>query len=106
MSDEEHRRPKRLSSTTKQRMLIDYLKDGTVPEGFYVHVQKDGIIQFRRKKEKKPNNNIISMKDAVEAKIKRYEQRIASLRAQQESEESEQTKGDYTNTDPELDEFI
>ena len=83
-------KPKRLSATTKQRMLVDYLKDGSVPEGFYVHVQKNGIIQFRRKKEKKPPKNIISMKEDVQAKIKRYEQRIASLQAQAEQVEQEE----------------
>ena len=96
-------KPKRLSATQKQRMLVDYLKDGSVPEGFYVHVQKNGIIQFRRKKEKKPNTNIISMKESVQAKIERYQQRIASLQAQAEQaeqEEAERTAG------LETDEFI
>ena len=84
-------KPKRLSATQKQRMLVDYLKDGSVPDGFYVHVQKNGIIQFRRKKEKKPPKNIISMKEDVQAKIQRYQQRIASLQAQAEqAEQAEQ----------------
>ena len=94
-------KPKRLSATEKQRMLVEYLKDGSVPEGFYVHVQKNGIIQFRRKKEKKPPKNIISMKEDVQAKIKRYEQRIASLQAKAEQvEQEERTAG------LDLDEFV
>lgn len=72
-------KPKRLSSTEKQRMLVQYLEDGTVPEGFYVHKQKDGIIQFRHKRQPKP-----APKDPVqsnEAKIKLYKQKIAELEA-------------------------
>ena len=98
-------KPKRLSSTTKQRMLVDYLKDGTVPEGFYVHIQKDGIIQFRRKKEKKANNSIISMKEDVQAKIKRYQQRIASLQAQAEQAEV-QEQAEQAEPEQDFDEFI
>ena len=72
-------RPKRLSATEKQRMLVDYLKDGTVPEGFYVHKQKNGIIQFRHIRQPKP-----APKDPIqsnEAKIRLYKQKIAELEA-------------------------
>ena len=70
-------KPKRLSATEKQRMLVQYLKDGTVPEGFYVHEQKNGIIQFRHVRQPKP-----TPKDPIqsnEAKIKFYKQKIAEL---------------------------
>ena len=72
-------KPKRLSATEKQRMLVQYLKDWTVPEGFYVHEQKDGIIPFRRVRQNKP-----TLKNPIrsnEAKIKFYKQKIAELEA-------------------------
>ena len=52
-------------------MLIDYIKDGTIPEGFYVKTTKNGMIQFRRIKE----NN----KDSL---IQKYEEKIKKLKSE------------------------
>ena len=41
----------RLKGSERQKMLINYVKDGIVPEGFYVKTTKNGMIQFRRIKE-------------------------------------------------------
>ncbi len=69
----------RLKGSVRQQMLINYVKDGTVPEGFYVITTKKGVIQFRRKKE----NN-------TEELIKKYEDKIKKLKeTPSPSEESE-----------------
>ena len=84
-------RPKRLSATEKQRMLVQYLKDGTVPEGYYVHEQKNGIIQFRhiRQPKQAPKDPIQSN----EAKIKLYKQKIAELEAYNANYKQNPTQG-------------
>ena len=61
----------RLKGSERQKMLINYVKDGIVPEGFYVKTTKNGMIQFRRIKE---TNS--------EALIQKYEEKIKILRAQ------------------------
>ena len=61
----------RLKGSERQKMLINYVKDGIVPEGFYVKTTKNGMIQFRRIKE---TNS--------EALIQKYEEKIKILSAQ------------------------
>lgn len=58
-----------LKGSERQKMLIDYIKNGIVPEGFYVLETKSGTIQFRRKKNKDP-----------EYLIEKYENKIKKLR--------------------------
>ena len=64
----------RLKGSERQKMLINYVKDGIVPEGFYVKTTKNGMIQFRRIKE---TNS--------EALIQKYEEKIKILRARAQS---------------------
>ena len=64
----------RLKGSERQKMLINYVKDGIVPEGFYVKTTKNGMIQFRRIKE---TNS--------EALIQKYEEKIKVLRARTQS---------------------
>ena len=40
----------RLKNSERQKMLIEYVRNGVVPEGFYVKHCKNGTIQFRRVK--------------------------------------------------------
>ena len=72
----------RLKGSERQKMLINYIKDGTVPEGFYVKIAKNGMIQFRRIKE---TNS--------EALIQKYEEKIKILRAKsQENKDKDKDK--------------
>ena len=64
----------KLKGSERQKMLIDYVKNGTVPEGFYVITTKKGTIQFRHKK----TNDTNSL-------IQKYEEKIKKLRNQSES---------------------
>ena len=59
----------RIKGSERQKMLINYVKDGTVPEGFYVITTKKGTIQFRRIKDNSP-----------ETQIKKYEEKIKKLK--------------------------
>ena len=61
----------RLKGSERQKMLINYVKDGIVPEGFYVKTTKNGMIQFRRIKES--NNEVL---------IQKYEEKIKKLKTQ------------------------
>ena len=60
----------RLKGSERQKMLVDYVKEGTVPEGFYVKISKNGLIQFRKIKQKDP-----------ESLIKKYEEKIKKLKS-------------------------
>lgn len=64
-----------LKGSERQKMLINYVKEGIVPEGFYVKETKSGMIQFRRIKEKTPD-----------ALIKKYEDKIKKLKDKSEVE--------------------
>ena len=68
----------RLKGSERQKMLVDYVKEGTVPEGFYVKVSKNGLIQFRKIKQKDP-----------ESLIKKYEEKIKKLRSSESKPESQ-----------------
>ena len=65
-------RTNRVKDSERQRMLINYLKDGTVPEGFYVLKTKDNRLQFRRIKG-------APTRDTIEHKIALYERKIEEL---------------------------
>ncbi|KAI5543974.1 hypothetical protein TVAGG3_0093020, partial [Trichomonas vaginalis G3] len=62
----------KITEATKQKFLVEYIKSGTIPEGFYVHQMKDGRVQFR--KIKQPLNKMDFRK------IKLYEDNIAELK--------------------------
>lgn len=64
-----------LKGSERQKMLINYIKEGIIPEGYYVKETKAGTLQFRRVK-----------KNDTESLIKRYEDKINKLRASQKSE--------------------
>lgn len=64
----------RLKEGKRQQMLMDYVKKGDVPEGFYVKNAKDGRIQFRKIKP------MPSKEDAILKKISCYEKKISNLR--------------------------
>ena len=70
----------RLKGSERQKMLVDYVKEGTVPEGFYVKISKNGLIQFRKIKQKDP-----------ESLIKKYEEKIKKLRTTEVESQSETT---------------
>ena len=61
---------------------MDYVRDGTIPEGFYVKKMKDYRIQFRRIKSK-PNI------EQLKAKIEMYKKKIIELEQQIENESKE-----------------
>ena len=72
----------RIKESERQRMLMDYVRDGTIPEGFYVKKMKDDRIQFRRIKSK-PNI------EQLKAKIETYKKKIIELEQQIENESKE-----------------
>ena len=37
-----------MKDSERRKMLVDYLRDGSVPAGFYVKVMKNDNISFRR----------------------------------------------------------
>lgn len=63
----------RIKDSIKQKWLVDYIKSGAVPEGYYVKETKNNTIQFRRIKQPPTN-------DDIEKKIKRLEAKIKQLR--------------------------
>ena len=60
----------KLKGSDRQKMLIEYVKNGTVPDGFYVITTKKGLIQFRRKKD----NDVEKQIQKLEEKIKELKQ--------------------------------
>lgn len=60
----------RLTDSERKKMLVAYLKDGSVPEGFYVKLMKNDNISFRRHKPALNN----------EEKIRQLERRIEKLK--------------------------
>jgi len=58
-----------LKGSERQKMLINYVKEGIVPEGFYVKHTKNGTIQFRR----------IKKKD-TQSMIEKYEKKLEELK--------------------------
>ncbi len=79
----------RLKGSERQKMLINYIKDGTVPEGFYVITTKKGTIQFRKVKETDP-----------EKLIKKYEDKIKKLKEQPKTSEPD-TESSESSPKPE-----
>ena len=67
----------------KQKFLVEYIKSGTVPEGFYVHQMKDGRIQFRKIKKQLDKEGILR-------KIKLHEDNIAELKKKLEQFDAEE----------------
>ncbi|EAX75961.1 hypothetical protein TVAG_419300 [Trichomonas vaginalis G3] len=63
----------KVTEAMKQKFLVEYIKSGAVPEGFYVHTMKDGRVQFR--KIKQPLD-----KEGILRKIKLHEDNIAELK--------------------------
>jgi len=70
----------KLKGSDRQKMLVNYVKDGTVPEGFYVITTKKGTIQFRRKKECDTDKQI----QKLEEKIKKLKENHNSQSASSE----------------------
>ena len=65
----------KIKASQKTKMLLDYVKTGIVPEGFYVITDKNNRIQFR--KIKQPLNE-----EGIRQKILRMEAKIEALKAQ------------------------
>ncbi len=71
-------RSQRLKESVRQKMLIDYAKNGTVPENYYIKTMKDGRIQFRRVKEQL----------TLQQKIEACESKLAAMKAQLDKEQA------------------
>lgn len=65
----------KLTNKQKTKMLLDYVKSGITPEGYYVITDKNERIQFRRIK--KPLDQ-----EAVRQKIIKLEDKINALKLQ------------------------
>ena len=72
-----------IKASTKQKWLTEYIKDGKVPDGYYVHTMKDGRVQFR--KAKQPLND-----EQIRRKISLYETKIKDLQAKLETHDTSQ----------------
>ena len=64
----------RIKESERQIMLMNYLNDKTVPEGFYVKTMADGRIQFRRIKP------TLTKEEETKRKIEMYEKKIQELK--------------------------
>ena len=60
----------RIKDSQRQKMLIDYVKNGIVPDGFYVKTMKDGRVQF-----------LLHKIELYKKKIKEAEEAIAVLQS-------------------------
>ena len=65
----------KIKASQRTKMLLDYVKTGIVPEGFYVITDKNNRIQFR--KIKQPLDE-----EGIRQKILRMEAKIEALKAQ------------------------
>ena len=78
----------RLKDSERRKMLVDYLRDGSVPEGFYVKVMKNDNISFRK----------LRPTLSKEEKIMRLEKQIEKLK----QSEAEQTTSDSSGSDDKM----
>jgi len=80
-----------LKGSERQKMLINYIKEGIVPEGFYVKEAKNGTIQFRRIKKKDPQSLIEKYEKKIE-ELKETLRRVApegcSVREEKEKDDT------------------
>ena len=65
----------KIKASQRTKMLLDYVKTGIVPEGFYVIADKNNRIQFR--KIKQPLDD-----EAIKQKILKLEAKIKELKTQ------------------------
>lgn len=65
----------KINQRMKTKMLMDYVKSGIVPEGFYVITDKKDRIQFRKIKQP-------LTEEAIKQKIIKLEEKIEALKAQ------------------------
>ena len=65
----------KIKASQRTKMLLDYVKTGIVPEGFYVINDKNNRIQFR--KIKQPLDD-----EAIKQKILKLEAKIKELKTQ------------------------
>ena len=71
----------RIKDSQRQKMLIDYVKNGIVPDGFYVKTMKDGRVQFRRVKQPATIEVLLHKIELYKKKIKEAEEAIATLQS-------------------------
>ena len=77
----------RLKDSERRKMLVAYLRDGSVPEGFYVKVMKNDNISFRKLRP------VLSK----EEKITRLERQIKKLK-QGDGEQTTSDSSDVTES--------
>ena len=78
----------RIKDSQRQKMLVDYVKEGKVPDGFYVKTMKDGRIQFRRVKQPATKEILLHKIELYKLKIKQAEEAIQNLHTQETPSES------------------
>lgn len=66
----------KIKNKEKTKMLIDYVKTGTIPEGFYVIKDKNENIQFRRLKNPTDPESIKQKIICLENKIKELKSQL------------------------------
>lgn len=72
----------RIKESQRQKMLVDYIKEGKVPEGFYVKEMKDNRIQFRRIKQPATKEILLHKIELYKLKIQQAEEALKELDAQ------------------------
>ena len=75
----------KLKASERQKFLVNYLKDKSVPEGYYVKQTKNGVIQFRRIKQ---NDTLLKIQK-LEEKLKLLKEQYAKEQADSQSVEEE-----------------
>ena len=68
----------KIKASQRTKMLLDYVKTGIVPEGFYVITDKNNRIQFRKIKQPLDDEGIKQKILKLEAKIKELKTQLVN----------------------------
>ena len=68
----------KIKASQRTKMLLDYVKTGIVPEGFYVITDKNNRIQFRKIKQPLDVEGIKQKILKLEAKIKELKSQLVN----------------------------
>lgn len=89
----------RIKDSERQKMLVNYVKEGIIPDGFYVKVMKDGRIQFRRIKQPGSREVLLHKIELYKLKLKEAEQALQELDAKSSSDGLYKPLRDFVSSD-------
>lgn len=80
-----------LKKSDRDQILLQYYQDGTVPEGFYIHISPTtGKTQVRR----------VKQKETIDDKIMKFEMKIEELKLQKKVEEARRQHEEAQRQEP------